>query len=107
MFPLLWLAAALAAGCGNVIGDACTSNAECAFGHQCDTSSPAGYCLLTNCRANSCPQEAWCAVFQISTSRTQSFCLRKCKDDGDCRDGYRCRFDLGTPGGVCYVPPAG
>jgi hypothetical protein len=90
------------AACAAKVGDGCLNNADCAFGQTCDTSPPGGYCLIVGCRANSCPSEAWCASFQVG-ARIQSFCLRKCGDDGDCRDGYRCRFDTGAPGGVCYT----
>jgi hypothetical protein len=57
---------------------------------------------VVTCKPNSCAAEAWCASYVVG-GRTQSYCLRKCQEDGDCRDGYRCRFDLGAPGGVCYT----
>ena len=92
----------LGAGCAAHIGDPCTSNQECAYGHSCDLAPPGGYCLVVTCKPNSCAAEAWCASYVVG-GRTQSYCLRKCQEDGDCRDGYRCRFDLGAPGGVCYT----
>lgn len=93
-----------AVACAAHIGDPCSSNRDCnaAAGHTCDVSAPGGYCLLYGCRANSCPSEAWCATFTTGP-RTQSYCLRKCASSDDCRDGYRCRTDLGTPGGVCFT----
>ena len=92
-------------GCSATVGDACTSNRECGPSQECDPSPPGGYCLIPNCRATSCPPEAWCASFTF-VDRERTFCLRKCKSDGDCRSGYKCRFDTGTPGGVCYTGPA-
>ena len=97
-------ALAFVPGCASTIGDRCTSNRDCATGQECDTAPPGGYCFEQMCRANSCPSEAWCATFAVS-ERTRTFCLRKCQADGDCRGGYKCRFELGTPGGVCYVAP--
>lgn len=101
---MLMVLAAFGGGCAATVGDGCTSNRECATAQECDTASPGGYCTILTCRANSCPSEAWCASFSLA-DRTRSFCLRKCQDNGDCRDGYKCRFDLGTAGGVCYVAP--
>lgn len=91
-------------GCSATVGDGCTSNRECGFTHECDTSSPGGYCLIPNCKPNSCPAESWCASFTF-LDRQRTYCLRKCKSDGDCRSGYKCRFELGTPGGVCFTGP--
>jgi len=96
--------ATLGGGCAATVGDGCASNRECATGQECDTAPPGGYCLIATCRSNQCPSEAWCASFGVA-DRTRTFCLRKCQADGDCRSGYKCRLDLNTPGGVCYIAP--
>ena len=87
----------------------------------CDISQPGGYCTIEGCDENSCPSEAvcvrffppeefltdtcdavastgcdpldiclpsgWCAPRSSELRR----CLLRCKNGGDCRDGYACR----------------
>jgi hypothetical protein len=101
---LVSLAALLAGGCAAHVGDGCATNQDCATAQFCDTSPPGGYCTVVGCRANSCPSEAWCATALLG-DHMQTYCLRKCEEDGNCRAGYVCRFDMATPGGVCFVAP--
>ena len=106
---LLGGAAALV-GCTPEIGDGCRVSTDCSIrgDRLCDTSQPGGYCTLFNCRANSCPDETACVLFQTSVpgcayddrrpSRTsRSFCTAPCDEDGDCREGYVCRSPGDSP----------
>src|SRR5512135_913112 len=56
----LWIA-----GCGNNIGDSCTTNIDCSpFGDRfCDTAEPAGYCTIEDCDVTTCPGNAVCIRF--------------------------------------------
>lgn len=54
-----------AIGCGNKIGDSCSTNVDCAYDGSriCDVSSPGGYCTIEGCAGGSCPKEAVCVAF--------------------------------------------
>lgn len=82
-----------------VVGNACTSEADCAGGwcmaNSQLTQFPGGYCT-GDCLANSdCGEGAECS---------QGFggpgtCYRTCESDSDCgREGYRCRANAFSPG---------
>ncbi len=109
--PLRFRAAALAlalaalAGCKPKIGDQCSTAIDCsALGDRlCDVTQPGGYCTLFNCQPDSCPDEAACVVFRSELDPSckdsadgrqgrfsQSFCMRLCTSQKDCRDGYAC-----------------
>jgi hypothetical protein len=64
-FMRLLLIAALAAGCGKEIGDACILATDCdpQGGRQCDLSAHEGYCTIMGCDYNTCPTEAACIRF--------------------------------------------
>lgn len=94
------LALALMTGCSPEVGDSCLTATECGTAGICDTSSPDGYCTITPCSPNSCPQEAVCVEFENS----ETYCMRRCESNGDCRSGYACRDDIG-PVKFCYIAP--
>jgi hypothetical protein len=125
------LAAALSA-CQPEIGDSCKNANDCSVQEQrtCDTTYPGGYCTVLGCDAETCPEEASCVAFQSVLSvapecssyqarpRLQrTVCMKRCGNDGDCRDGYDCVdlarpnpwgavvVDPGARGKVCALPP--
>jgi hypothetical protein len=75
--PVLWLAlllaAGLAAGCEEKIGDSCEFNVDCSKEGErlCDLSSPGGYCTIENCTAEICPDESRCIAFYPVSFLTQ------------------------------------
>lgn len=107
----LAIAAFVLAGCTPGIGDRCTLSTDCSVqgNRLCDTSQPNGYCTLTPCTANSCPDNAACVEIGASVpgcayddyaapSRVgTSMCLKTCNSDSDCRqsDGYSCASPSG------------
>jgi hypothetical protein len=103
--PFTSFLAAWAMGCTPSIGDKCSLSTDCSIrgDRLCDTSQPAGYCTIFNCRGNLCPDEAACVLFNAAVqgcgyddrqaSRTgRTFCMAQCHSDSDCRtsDGYVC-----------------
>jgi hypothetical protein len=129
----LCLCAVIAAGCQPEIGDACHVSDDCSQqgDRLCDTTQPGGYCTKFNCEPGSCPGEAACVAFTRASLQSsacdnsptalagkRTFCMRRCKKDGDCRSGYECGnvgepgnpwgaaiVDEGSSGGrVCIVP---
>ncbi len=87
---LLFLTIFLTPGCGKEIGDSCSSSNDCPSGAVCDTSQPGGYCTITPCYKGDCPSESRCTDFGMDNT----FCMKRCNDDYDCRDGYRCVKDI-------------
>lgn len=112
--------ALLAVGCSKEIGDECVVSSDCSPNGDriCDTSSRDGYCTIQGCDFDTCPDEAVCVRFFtggfvnrqcteqsqcsldelctlagncVARSSEVRFCMRKCDDDSDCRDGYECR----------------
>lgn len=94
-----------AMGCQPKIGDECETAIDCStLGDRlCDTSQPEGYCTVFNCEPDTCEDEAVCVAFDTELDPAceqaddgrygrfgRTFCMRKCDDDGDCRDQYRC-----------------
>ena len=90
-------------GCTPSIGDGCLISTDCSTrgDRVCDTSQPAGYCTVLGCRADSCPDDAACVLFEARVpgcgpdgrdlSRVgRSLCVKTCDEDTDCRSGYRC-----------------
>lgn len=103
----------LASGCGKSIGDSCKSVSQCITtdtNRLCLTQDgegfPGGYCTKFNCGgANVCPDEATCVAYRYtlgggeggecsevtSLSRLQrTYCMFRCENNDDCRDGYVC-----------------
>jgi hypothetical protein len=106
---LLWALAVV--GCKPKIGDKCSTSTDCSQtgDRLCDISQPNGYCTVYNCEpkgsnaATSCPDEAACISFASdpssvpgcqsalgSTPYQRTFCLKKCDNGRQCRDGYTC-----------------
>lgn len=90
------------AGCTPRIGDSCSTSTNCSINGDrlCDTSQPGGYCLVPDCQADRCPDDAVCVRFRSDEPRLAiSFCMKGCASDGDCRegDGYRCLGPDGLP----------
>ncbi len=100
LMATLMLVTMLAAACSPEVGDECGSSQECGTIGLCDTASPGGYCTQTPCETNSCPIEAVCVEFE----NEQTYCMKRCSANGDCRSGYICRDDLG-PVKFCGVAP--
>jgi hypothetical protein len=117
---VLILFALVVSACGHEIGDACSTNVDCAQDgtRDCDLSQPGGYCTVTGCDEYSCPSGSVCIRIFPFESATQScggdgdcdsnslclpdgvcaprvserrFCERKCGSNDDCRGGYICR----------------
>ncbi len=106
-FGLALLTGAVVA-CRPEIGDKCQVSTDCSVrgDRLCDTSQPGGYCTQFNCRANSCPDQAGCVLFNASIpgcgydDRSGPFgsrvargsCIARCTSNSDCRaeDGYVC-----------------
>lgn len=115
--------ATLAIGCKPKIGDSCSNSSDCSVqaDRLCDTTQPGGYCTLFNCEPGTCPEdESVCVAFNdilcddpLRTPRFQrTFCMARCKDDGDCRSEYACTdmgsavIDINPPTRkVCVVRP--
>jgi len=110
----------LAAGCGQQIGDSCIVSSDCAIdgSRVCDNSSKDGYCTIAGCDYDTCPGESECVRFFsggfanrpcgtaadcsldelcsiqsqcVPRSAETRFCMKKCSQPSDCRDGYECR----------------
>ncbi|HEY0194211.1 MAG TPA: hypothetical protein VGC42_24015 [Kofleriaceae bacterium] len=98
------------------------------------TAGHGGYCSVLGCDYQSCPDEATCVRFFtggfsnkactddtgctedelcaiegqcVPRSSEVRYCMKKCDDNGDCRDGYECRtFDLARQhGGEAVLAP--
>ncbi|MEM1029545.1 MAG: hypothetical protein AAF928_06435 [Myxococcota bacterium] len=99
---------ALAAGaaCTPSIGDGCENNIDCStLGDRiCDTTQPGGYCTVFNCEPDSCTDEAVCVSFNNELDAAcgtagagrqgrfgKTFCMRRCDETSDCREGYVCQ----------------
>jgi hypothetical protein len=100
---VLGVGLALAAGCAPEIGDKCSTALDCSAqgSRLCDRTQPGGYCTLAGCDNGTCPSEAVCVKFRPAEERLAvTYCMYKCSDSGDCRDGYHCTSasDFGTPG---------
>ena len=109
-FAALIGAALTLLGCQPSIGDKCVLSTDCSLRGErlCDTSQPGGYCTVFNCRANQCPEESACVMFQPNVpgcayndrawQRTgRNFCMVRCESDGDCRAGYVCADPRAVP----------
>lgn len=88
--------------CTPEIGDTCRTDRDCAGveARICDTSTPGGYCTITGCERNDCPNESVCVNFGEETA-----CMRRCDKKSCSRDdeGFVCRDDIG-PVPFCYLP---
>jgi hypothetical protein len=82
---------ALLGGCAAKVGDACETSTDCGTQLSCETSQTDGYCTITPCEVNGCPDEAVCIVFPDDST----FCMARCDAAADCRDGYVCVDNFG------------
>jgi hypothetical protein len=97
------LVASMAVACTPEIGDDCSNSLNCSSqsSRECDRTQPGGYCTISPCERDTCPEEATCVKFRPSQERLSvTYCMRKCGDDNDCRegDGYRCLTAKGFSG---------
>ena len=76
----------VASGCGTDIGDDCTSDAQCGEGRICDRSSRGGYCTVSPCAENTCPENSVCVRFENDLT----YCMALCSSEEDCRPNYTC-----------------
>ncbi len=90
----------LLGGCTALVGDACESDTDCGQALRCDQSQPGGYCTVTSCTVNECPEEAACIQFQDDSR----YCMLRCEESSDCRDGYVCVADFGDSA-FCNATP--
>ena len=91
---LLLMAGFALSGCPNNIGDACGSSTDCSVtgDRQCDLAQPGGYCTVFSCDPDTCPQGA-CVEWRFVPSRTaETWCMKTCDNDGNCRAEYSCVF---------------
>ena len=103
-FFLLLALLSLSAACAPAVGDECASNLECDTnsGSICDVSVPGGYCTVSDCVPNGCPDDSVCVRFDD----VNAYCMKGCQETSECREEHICR-DVGTYGdqgyGFCYV----
>ena len=91
---VLLLAALAMAGCQQHIGDSCSNSTDCSptGERQCDLAQPGGYCTVFSCDPDTCP-EGVCVEWRFIPSRTaETWCMKTCNDDGNCRSEYSCVF---------------
>jgi len=85
--------ALILAGCAPAIGDNCGSSVDCSVNGDriCDLASPGGYCTVVGCDPDTCPDGALCVEWRFAPDRTaQTYCMKRCGGDGDCRGSYAC-----------------
>ena len=92
---LVLAALPLLAGCPPQIGDSCGISTDCSVNGDrlCDQAQPNGYCTVTGCEADTCPEDTVCVQFRPDPTRlAQSACMKSCGETNDCReeDGYVC-----------------
>ena len=78
--------------CKGDIGDECITSAQCQAGQICDLISAGGYCTISPCEPDLCPQDSVCVTFE----NDDQFCMATCQSDNDCREGYRCDQELAS-----------
>jgi hypothetical protein len=103
-------------------GSPCASQSDCQKyrpDYQCDLSRPGGYCTkacttfddctsLDPAVAVTCNYASTSPSFDPQAPVTQTWCLRQCSTDPECRaaEGYTCvPAVLGAFRGVCDIPP--
>jgi hypothetical protein len=104
MSPLRATAALLlliaTAACGDEIGDECQLSQDCSTQGDrfCDINSPGGYCTISGCDWDTCPEESVCVRFFGVTDSNRA-CRPREEDVGDRND---CTADeLCTLSGTC------
>jgi hypothetical protein len=88
-----------------IIGAACSDPVACEPVAQCLDFLPNGFCSVACDQATACPGDTLCRAFGDA-----AWCVPSCRDDLDCRNGYRCEgiaADDGTTYQVCSAPVTG
>ncbi|MDX2089226.1 MAG: hypothetical protein SFX73_15325 [Kofleriaceae bacterium] len=95
---LITLVLALAAGCGQEIGDSCVISSDCSPNGDrfCDSLLKDGYCTVLGCDYNTCPEEAVCIRF-FSGGFTNKPCTQETVAQ-DCSLDELCALD-----GLCVT----
>jgi len=91
---ILLLAGLAGGGCKMNIGDSCGSSGDCSVTgeRQCDLAQPGGYCTVFSCDPDTCPEGA-CVEWRFVPNRTaETWCMKTCGSNGDCRSEYSCVF---------------
>lgn len=109
---LALVASACVAGCAPTIGDGCGSATNCSVNgdRQCDLTQPGGACIVFDCQADGCPDNAVCVRFNPDSPRHAIVaCMRRCDSDANCRGGYQCvsAEELGNAAVIDLDPPGG
>ena len=91
IFLLVTCVLCFATACGTAIGDECSSDTQCPAGAYCDKTMPDGMCTDSPCRPGDCPDDSVCVEFE----NRETYCMARCEEDGDCRDGYSCITTIG------------
>ena len=107
---ILLLAGLAVAGCKEHIGDSCANSTDCSVTgeRQCDLAQPGGYCTVFSCDPDTCPEGA-CIEWRFIPSRTaETWCMKTCGGNGDCRFEYSCVLpsDITMTGGYDPNLPA-
>lgn len=94
------------------VGDACSSNTDCAAlgsGALCKKTTTAGngsynggYCALPCVQPSDCPSGSTCT--SLAESGESTVCLANCSSGSPCRSGYAC-YSLSIAS-VCWISPA-
>ncbi len=92
----------------DAVGAGCCEDSDCWYpGGVClgESHFPGGYCSLETCRGGDCPDVGGHFAF-CTDYFTGGTCVARCMDDGDCRQGYKCRNvrDLAGGMGLACVP---
>jgi hypothetical protein len=87
-FPTAFLSVA----CDPLTEDAVELSSDAGTAPRTDAGTPVG-------ATNDCRPDEFCTSsgFCVQSTLERRFCMKKCGDDGDCRDGYECR-QTGTRG---------
>jgi hypothetical protein len=101
--PALIALVAVAAACGQKIGDPCVTSTDCAQdgSRTCDLHSVNGYCTIKGCDYGTCPSEAVCVRFFPGVDNAS-----QCSTDMDCAADETCdsTHALCTPKQPCSQP---
>jgi len=94
---VLAVAATAGSGCKKMIGDECTTAADCNPNgtRSCDLSQPGGYCTIQGCDETSCPEEAACIRYFPAQFLTDA--CDPTEPANGCREGE----EICLPSGLC------
>ncbi|MBK9259135.1 MAG: hypothetical protein IPM54_04805 [Polyangiaceae bacterium] len=79
-----------------VVGQACTSDAECGGEYRCQLTAPGGYCSFFCSGDADCPTGSVCSP--LPNSRVSGICMKSCSTTAECRPGYTCEIVHLFPG---------